>query len=495
MNNSWDRTGVGKISKVRSNLRPRQNLVTFMFAFLWILLFREAGTGSFARFRYVLSSFGFYEGANITMKFKAPEGDRQHSLFVHWFRRGTIPVDLYLGFAELGYDCSDYESMMRFNVTFDSPEKEVHAIAPEKGILIPVIVNCDCGTVSAIDYDVDFSYYNVKTQLDYRERPNLFTLPVLCALGCALFVAWLVLNFCYQRRFEAFGYAITAILVLYIVSVSCSYGWYKVADRTDNSKTWRYVWIVFGYFYWACLLTFVIIAASGWGTMNSDITKWQLALTMCCCVVIVSCFWVISYVSNIGLWGLIPLALGFTAIMLLARELVRNVQAASMHLRAHMMVIYRTGIDPKTTPVYLKYTTYRQFMLVLSGCMCIGLAIFAALIWFGIDDWVLQIWFNIMQIGTLTGIIIVFRPRGVKIDRYMRQDRSDPGDRESIALEDLNDFDVNRQDDGVSAWDGEAQLPLEPVVVSSAPSRSWFGQRAQSETTYTQQLNPTDNQY
>ena len=151
MNNSWDRTGVGKISKVRSNLRPRQNLVTFMFAFLWILLFRQTGTGSFARFRYILSSFGFYEGANITMKFNAPEGDRQHSLVVHWFRSGTIPDDLYAGIATSGYNCSNYKSAASFSVTFDSPEKEVHAITLEKGILVPVIVNCNYRNVSFVN--------------------------------------------------------------------------------------------------------------------------------------------------------------------------------------------------------------------------------------------------------------------------------------------------------------------------------------------------------
>ena len=453
-----------------------------MFAFLWILLFRQTGTGSFARFRYILSSFGFYEGANITMKFNAPEGTRQHSLVVHWFRSGTIPDDLYTGIATSGYNCSNYKSAARFSVTFDSPEKEVHAITLEKGILVPVIVNCNYRNVSSIDYDMDFSYYNVKTQLDYREYPNLITLPMLIALGCALFVVWLVLNICYRRSFQAFGYAITAIIVLYIVSVSCSYGWYHAADHNHSSKTWRIVWIVFAYIYWACLVTFVVVAASGWGTMNTEITKWKLALIMGCSVVMVSCLWAFTFADNIGTWGIFPMVIGLAAGALLGKTLLDNDKAAKIRLEAHMMVITEMGIDPKTTPIYDKYIIYMRFMRFMIPSMGIGVVIYVALLWASMADWVLQLWFNIMQFGALTGIVVVFRPRGAKFDKYMRQDRSDPGDRRKIAVEDLNKFDVNRQD-GVSAWDGETQLPLEPVIVPTTKCDSWLVEDTQSEAT------------
>ena len=465
-------------------------LSLLMFVLLLLVLYRVSGRVSFAYFRAVLSSFGFYKGAEITVRLTpVSPAVVNRSLVIHWFKPSTVPLDLYFG-ADFGlFECDEFDSKMSFNVTLMEPEVVLQHTVEEKGVLIPIIVHCGHDP-ARLKYDAEFVYHNVKTQLDYREWPNIITFPIICALSGVLLIVWIVLNCCRQRKFKGLNYAITAILVLYIISAITSCIWYRVADKTDDYDAWSYVSIVLSYFYWACLLTFIVVAATGWGTMNSELTLCKLIVTIVCCILTVACFWIMSYATNLGLWMLIPVILGFTCAVLLARELIRNTQEAMMHVRAHMMVIYRSGIDAKTTPVYLKYTTYRQFMIVLGAAIAATLVLFAALIWLGVDDWVNRLFFNLSQVITLACITFVFRPRGEKIDRYLRQDRTDPGDRESIALEDLNGFDMNAESQETAPWDGESRLPLEPVLISSAPSRRSFGRNAELDATYTQPLNP-----
>lgn len=127
---------------------------------------------------------------------------------------------------------------------------------------------------------------------------------------------------------------------------------------------------------------------------------------------------------------------------------------------------------------------------------------------FEVESW-LQSLINIFcQLFALLNPIIIFRPRGKSIDKYMENDYNksllndddnngggsgisgDFGDRDEVMLDDLDGFDP-RKSQGTE-WQDGMKLPLQPILVGKEVSKKPM---RKTENTYTTIEEPLNQHY
>jgi hypothetical protein len=158
--------------------------------------------------------------------------------------------------------------------------------------------------------------------------------------------------------------------------------------------------------------------------------------------------------------------------------ILRTTRRARQIAKAHLMLIHSDAIIPMSTPIYQKLRLYELFLYLVVIAFIIFLAMNMFLISANVQAWVITLTKSTVQFMTIVAIMIMYRPRGRHIDRYMVQDVAEDGrDRDQVLLEDLESFELNTTADGMREWEEGMALPLQP---SSYRPRTRRRQRARA---------------
>jgi hypothetical protein len=117
--------------------------------------------------------------------------------------------------------------------------------------------------------------------------------------------------------------------------------------------------IVINSLYVAALLVAILLLAYGWYIVRTDLPWKELVPGVLAAIVYV----VFDIASKYLLTGWVQLAAAVPAIAVLAgyiKCIRRAVNSASSFIVAHMLVIQKSGIAPKTTPVYGKHLMMKR---------------------------------------------------------------------------------------------------------------------------------------
>jgi hypothetical protein len=443
---------------------------------MWLLLslFHRATTWhTFETSHAAFGSFGFLPNATASYRFQLTDGSSAKIRFL------IASESDYLSFIST----DDLESRARqcaggaftpltdLNLTILQANGTYNysTVIRKKSVLVPFALHCG-GELPFIEYELTLIYDNIDTKLDYREIPNLITLPVLAGLLGLLIFVWVAASLWMHRQFQLLQLVIAALLFLYLLTLILTYAWYKHADISDDGNGWQICCIVFDALYWSLLLVFLLIAASGWGTMQTSLTVKKIVITFVSSFVAVGLLTVLRYV-DLGFWVLaLFLCVGVAGYFML-EELLSNADAAKSHVKAHLFVIRRDGLDPKTTPVFDKFTTYSAFTYFVTISFAIIVILVLLLLLVDAANWIVTLFYYGYHLCLLGGLGWLYRPRGEVFDKYFRVDDQELGDRDEIDLDDLTGFDVNANE-GTRPWDGSSALPREPVV-RGRPEGPW----------------------
>jgi hypothetical protein len=431
-----------------------------------------------------LSSFGFLPNgiANDTFSLDSPETRSSHIL-VHLYTRSEF-IDFELNPYLDTDNCSDprFNSGWNFSLILTSQSSPLPPqIASSKAVIIPVILHCSYSSGPPASYSVTQLYDNIESRLDYRELPNLTMLPILIGVWGAALVGWTAFAMHKKRRPELIHICVTSLGIIFLITLILTFAWYKHADKSDSGTTAMVFCIIFEALFWTLLFIFLIVASSGWGVIVSNLTRSKLVKTVAGSIGLTAAVYIVRYVY-LGLWILLVLVVVAAAGYFVALEVLDNTGYAQTEVKAHLLVIFRDGIDPTTTPVYEKYRTYGRFVSFAAGTAIALAAVVVFMMFADVPHWIELLVFYLFTIALLAVVGYLYRPRGEAVDRYFRVDDDDEGDRQAIQLDDLNDFDVSgSQGQGkLRPWDGEALPPrpvlVRPGVVSNVPVAAELGQ-------------------
>lgn len=473
----------------------------FFYLILGIISYRVTGKVKLYYRAGFICDFGFYDEGeyhftfrnNITKFEKA-----RSSIFLmtkkqyESFQNALINDEL--DFAKCDYNEVYDKYLINFTDNYD--EITYSGQVDVKQVYYTVIMNCDYELSRDDDkFFFDGIYMNPGGQLlDYREIPKLKIYPTF--MGIFSFVLFLFIGVLiyYKRHFLKMYIFIVVCCLMYILFLVFSLLALKYSSTHDDHSKWEICLTVFECLYCICLFSLLVILSTGWCILNIELDIKQTIFSVTAITVMFSMLFLQMNVE-LGYYELIFFFLELVAMFFVARALFENTKEAEVNISAHLYVISKKGIDPKTTPIYEKYKMYHLFLYLNLFLFLFMIIVNSILGLFTVDDW-LQSMINIfLQLLAIINPMIIFRPRGKSIDRYMESDVnegllnnnddnggiSDQGGRDEVMLDDLDGFDP-RNTQGTE-WQDGMQLPLQPVLVGQEVSKKPI--RNNTDVTYT----------
>jgi hypothetical protein len=283
-----------------------------------------------------------------------------------------------------------------------------------------------------------------------------------------LFLAWIAISLVRCRKFLGIHFCFVLILYLVINEVALQRG-----QTSDDYNGWWIGLVVVDCIYEFMLFSTLIIASSGWCLLHVQLTRWHFLHALCSVAIFVAMTAVQNYVE-MGLWQILVLVVQIAAIVWALRNIRANTEDAIHHVRAHLLVITNSGIDPTTTPIYNKQKLYQFMLWGIATAVLVILFVNLLFSLLSAVNWVVGLGNNMIQLVILAFVLFLYRRNDMKIDRYMQTDEEIEGiGRDEVLLEDLDSVSLTNGRTGLKQCNDGMQLPLEPIVVSSRdPTRA-----------------------
>jgi hypothetical protein len=142
-------------------------------------------------------------------------------------------------------------------------------------------------------------------------------------------------------------------------------------------------------------------------------------------------------------WILIVLSAQIIAVFWIWHTLYSNNESAKQCVKAHLLAIRNIGIVPASTPVYQKLFLYEVSLYVTAAAFMAFLTLNMLMSLMHVEKWVSELLNNTVQLLTIGGLMLLYRPRGKKIDDFLQPDtEGGQQQRSEIALEELETFEV-----------------------------------------------------
>jgi hypothetical protein len=248
------------------------------------------------------------------------------------------------------------------------------------------------------------------------------------------------------------------------------------AQATDDATVFSYLRVAFEFTYDVVLFATIVVASAGWGLLNVELSRADVAKAVVSVSIFVSASYVQYYVS-LDVTQLIVLVVELAAGIWIWYMLHENSASAQNAVKAHLLAIRNDGIVPASTPIYEKFRIYQVFLNLAVIAFLSFLLLNIVLVILHAENWVVALTNNVIQFGVVVSLMVLFRPRGRSIDEYLQPDGELEGaPRAEVAVEDLAGFEVESAPDGMREWEEGMDLPLQPLVVSS---RAQPGDRAE----------------
>lgn len=486
----------------------------FFYLTFNILSYRVTGNVKFYYKAGYICDFGFLKGGEFVMTAR-----NNISKFKEGLSRIFIMTkDQYNSFQnallndELDFEKCDYgEVYDKFLINFTDNYDEIlfDGKIDMKRVYYTVIMNCDYKLARDEDrYYLDAVFMNPDGQLlDYREIPKLKIFPTFIAIVSIILVLFIGLLIYYKRHFLKLYIFIIVCCLMYILFLVFSFISLKYSSNHDDHSKWEICLTVFECLYCICLCSFLVISSTGWCLLNVELNVKDTIITI---FAISAMFSMLFLQVNVeyGYYELLFFFIEIASMFIVARALFNNTKDAEDKITAHLYVISKDGIDPKTTPIYEKYKMYQIFLYMNMFFFLFIIIVNSIMGLFEVESW-LQSLINIFcQLFALLNPIIIFRPRGKSIDKYMENDYNksllndddnngggsgiggDFGDRDEVMLDDLDGFDP-RKSQGTE-WQDGMKLPLQPILVGKEVSKKPM---RKTENTYTTIEEPLNQHY
>jgi hypothetical protein len=152
-----------------------------------------------------------------------------------------------------------------------------------------------------------------------------------------------------------------------------------------------------------------------------------------------------------------------TVMVILWISLIQGIRTVDKFILAHMVMIYRAGINPYSTPIYFKHIIYTFLahvtIIFFSGSVVIMSLELAG----GLSAWVKDMLVWILNIGLLSSLAFLFRSRKVECCGYLRFEEGEELNVEY--LESINEHLLDDQNpEELMQWEEGMVLPPFPRV-------------------------------
>lgn len=397
---------------------------------LWFLLFRQTYVVNNSSITAILPDFGLVTGAVFTLTLDNAISD---SFFIALLDTQEYSRAPHLSFSYASQYCyrnNFFFSKLNATIFTHQSQACLTLTVVKSDVYHPFIVSCDSGSSK---YTATVEFTNGKSRLDSRRLPSFIVMPIEFSALLVILITWLVNQVVFRKANLSLHNFVSMDLILGLLSISINYIVLWSDNFRDKRTGWNLIQNMVGMMFEICLYSTLILAARGWCIISQHISSPEVTEILIYCVVLFIFQTMYAHIHMVVL-QIILFAVITMMIFVLWIALINGIRNVDRKIMAHMMVIYREGIDPFSTPVYLRHLVYTYMVHVtviyLSGCIVImALELAGAL-----DAWLKDMMAWILNGGLLCALGFLFRSRKTDVAGYLwldpKDDESRPGDLE-----------------------------------------------------------------
>jgi hypothetical protein len=324
----------------------------------------------------------------------------------------------------------------------------------------PLIVAC---RTEVSHYTVLLEFKNGGSLLDARRIPSFIVMPLELLVLVVMLGSWIVNQCVFRKGNMALHNFITVTMVCAALTVLLNYLVLWSDSVRDSATILNLLQRLMMMIFEITLYSTMILAAKGWCIVLAHLSAADVTEIVLYCSVL---FVFRALGTQIGhvVFVIVMFALTSTVLLILWMSLISGVRAVDKRILAHMMIIYKAGIDPYSTPIYFKHLVYtflvHVYIIFFSGSVVIMSLDLAG----SLNAWIKDMLLWILNAGVMCSIGFLFRARKVDCCSYMKLEGGT-----EICLETLEEFDPRRMDEetkeGLLQWQEGMSLPPPPVVL------------------------------
>ena len=435
------------------------------------------GDAHYAKTHGVIADFGYYSNGTLTFTVQT----KYESLVSKRIRMYLFDNDEYNEWVQSTWDepwerCPENISRSAGNWTTEltrDPQTE-HFSVPEERVYAAIVIHCDDLKKGGDPvYHVVAQFLNPNGQhLDSRVIPY-FTV-IYCNIGVFLFVdlVFIVLLCVRFILYRGRPFLPIHILICWFPIFSVCVSVLKLfslrqASVSDDTNIMEYVYVVFSCINDISLFSLMVIAASGWCLLNTELRWYKVCLWIFATAVCMSGYYIRMRIAMSLLWHVILIIVQMLSLMFVLWAVLSNIRSAKQRVKAHLLVIRNAGIDPHSTPIYKKWKFFSRFLYIVSANALAFVAITMMFAFLNAPVWISMLAKDVLQLVLVLTFMALYRPRyGRGDDAYLWRDNGTEAEREAVTLNDLDRYDPD-ESGAMRIWEDGDRLPLEPVLVSS----------------------------
>ena len=333
------------------------------------------------------------------------------------------------------------------------------------GVYHQVVINCDDPETTPINtvLTVEQMFRNRSTRMDIRWLGIFKAKKIVIIVSLVLFGVW-TLNWIWHHYSKIplhgfFSLAFVMHLVGHIIRI-LELSHLDVSDGDIALTNLRIIWWLLAQLVLAFTCT---LAAHGYCVICNTVSAREVAQTFALGAAHIS-LWTIY--QNCDLYGfdLTILMIIVFCGALFVREILLLLNDSVIHTWVHLVAIANAGIEPRTTPVYLKYRKFRVFQVsIMVYCALITLLSCSSL-FIAIPFWLTETIGDAVTLTFLTVTGFVFALHRLDMSGgYCYVVQADHSLDVEMDLEMLN-MDTSELKSGGMRWQQGMSLPSEPVI-------------------------------
>lgn len=331
---------------------------------------------------------------------------------------------------------------------------------PESSVYQPIVVSCHS---NISNYSLIINFKNHKSLLDSRWFPSFITLPIILGVTVVLISFWSVNQIIFSKGRLPLHNLISLTCGLFFITVIIHYVLLLYENVNQPSIFIVILYNISSVFFQISFFLMLYLLAKGWCIIQNNLTIIDYVENLIFCILYFGFSNLDSILPNRVLF-VIFFSFSYVALLIFWILLIYNIKHVDKHIKAHLLVISRAGIDPKTTPVYSKHTTYELFMhstvIYFSGqIVSVSLQISGTLSY----GWSTTFFRFVLDLVFLSIICILFHIQRNDCSGYLRVEN----DENLLQPEEIDSFKIENdtQVSNLIKWEEGMLLPPPPHIV------------------------------
>lgn len=352
-------------------------------------------------------------------------------------------------------------AVINYTVELQNSTDYVYGLIKEKSVYLPIVVFCT--DQNLVSYIVEAEFQNSGSLLDSRYDNCFIFFQVFIALLTLLLISSLSNHIYFRKGVRAFHLYYDLIIGFDIVCYTLHYLSLLHMKISDSWSFLTLVYTISDVVFYLLLFFFILLVITGWHVIEKSYSYIDVFQLVAYSMAYMTLYVIHAFLgtASFSFWIFFPFVL---LLIVLLYAFFCHMKSVDLILRAHLYVIMKNNINPRTTPIFKKRIKYFVFSVSSFVYFTLWISVISLEMSGVIGYWVRDL---VEFLLDTTLLIIAFSL--FYLNNYIESDYTLLDDAQKISNTEIMDDFISSGDNGdLVDWEDGMLLPPEPIIVDSS---------------------------